>query len=132
ARRVLSGLRFDGIVEIEFKRDARDGRLKLLDINPRAWGWHTLGARAGIDFPYLLWRVLEGARIGGLRGRTGVRWVRMLTDVPTVLSEIRAGRLSPRAYLSSLHGPLEFAVFAVDDPLPALAELPSVLHLAWR
>ena len=60
ARRVLAALRFDGIVEIEFKRDTRDGRLKLLDINPRVWGWHTLGRRAGVDFPYLLWRMMEG------------------------------------------------------------------------
>ena len=132
ARRVLGALRFDGIVEIEFKRDARDGRLKLLDINPRAWGWHTLGARAGIDFPYLLWRLLEGARFRGLRGRPGVRWIRMLTDLPTALSEMRAKRLSPLAYLSSLRGPIEFAILAPDDPLPALAELPTTLGLALR
>src|SRR6266404_38639 len=63
ARRILESLRFDGIVEVEFKRDARDGTLKLLDINPRVWGWHSLGRRAGVDFPYLLWRQLRGERV---------------------------------------------------------------------
>ena len=32
ARRILRALRFAGIIELEFKRDARDGALKLLDI----------------------------------------------------------------------------------------------------
>jgi predicted ATP-grasp superfamily ATP-dependent carboligase len=34
--------------------------------------------------------------------------------------ELRSRRLSARSYLRSLRGPLEFAVFARDDPLPAL------------
>ena len=132
ARRVLAALRFDGIAEVEFKRDARDGGLKLLDINPRAWGWHTLGRRAGVDFPYLLWQMVSGAKIAPRRGRAGVRWVRALTDLPTVLGEVRAGRLSPRAYLESLRPPIEWAVLAADDPVPALVELPAALALAWR
>jgi predicted ATP-grasp superfamily ATP-dependent carboligase len=44
-RAILGALRFNGLVEVEFKRDSRDGICKLLDINPRIWGWHTLGAR---------------------------------------------------------------------------------------
>src|SRR5919109_5497400 len=78
AARVLGALRFDGIVELEFKRDPRDGRLKLLDINPRVWGWHTLGRAAGVDFPFLLWLALHGEALPRIRGRVGVRWVRAL------------------------------------------------------
>jgi len=131
ALRIIEWLRFDGIVEIEFKRDPRDGRLKLLDINPRPWGWHTLGRRAGVDFPYLLWQMMSGTPIAPLRGRPGVRWVRALTDVPTAMSEMRAGRLSLRSYLASLTGPIEYAVLAADDPVPALLEVPATAYLAW-
>lgn len=131
ARPIIEVLSFDGIIEIEFKRDARDGRLKLLDINPRPWGWHTLGRRAGVDFPYLLWQMLSGIPVTPRRGRPGVRWVRALTDVPTAIGEMRAGRLSPRAYLSSLRGPIEYAVLAADDLIPALLEVPATAFLAW-
>jgi len=55
-----------------------------------------------------------------------------LTDVPVSISEIRAGRLSILDYLSSLRGPIEFAVLAPDDPVPALIEVPAALYLAWR
>jgi len=132
AARLLAVLGYEGIVEVEFKRDPRDGRLKLLDVNPRVWGWHTLAGRAGVDFPYLLWRMTSGASVPEVRGRSGVRWVRALTDLPTAFGEIRAGRLSVAAYLSSLRGPIEFAILATDDPVPALIELPAALYLAWR
>src|SRR5436189_295152 len=112
ARRILNALRFDGIVEVEFKRDPRDGALKLLDINPRVWGWHSLGRAAGVDFPYLLWRLLRGEQVDERRGRAGVRWVRALTDLPVSIGEIRAGRMTMREYLASLRGPMEFAILA--------------------
>lgn len=133
-RRVIEGMSYTGLVEVEFKRDMRDGLLKLLDINARAWGWHTLGARAGVDFPYLEWRLLHGESVPEVHGRPGVRWIRMATDVPTSVREILAGRMSLRAYFSSLRGPLEHAMIARDDPLPGIADVPltAMVHLRRR
>jgi predicted ATP-grasp superfamily ATP-dependent carboligase len=132
ARRLLAGMRYTGLVEVEFKRDARDGRTKLLDVNPRVWGWHTLGRRAGVDFPYLAWRLARGEAVEPGRARAGVRWVRLSTDLPTALKEIGRGRLSPLGYLRSLHGPRERAIFARDDPLPGLLEGPLLAYVAVR
>jgi D-aspartate ligase len=120
ARRLLAAMRFTGLVEAEFKRDERTGQNRLLDVNPRPWGWQSLCGRAGVDFPYLLWRMASGAAVPPVRALPGVRWVRMTTDLLAVAGEVRAGRLSARAYLRSLRRPLEFAVFAPDDPLPSL------------
>lgn len=121
ATRLLAALRFSGMVEVEFKRDPATGANLLLDINPRAWGWQSLGGRAGVDFPYLLWRLASGDRIPRTRAVAGVRWVRGSTDVLAAIGEVAAGRLSVRDYARSLRRPLEFAVFAPDDPLPSLA-----------
>jgi D-aspartate ligase len=132
ACRLLARLRFTGIVEVEFKRDARDGRAKLLDINARAWGWHTVCARAGVDFPWLQWRFLHGERIEPRTARPDVRWVRMSTDLPTAAGEVRGGRMSWRKYLESLRPPVEFAIYASDDPLPAVVDLPVLAGLAMR
>ncbi|HZU07179.1 MAG TPA: ATP-grasp domain-containing protein [Chloroflexota bacterium] len=131
AQRLLAAMGYTGLVEVEFKRDPRDGRFKLLDVNARTWGWHTLGRRAGVDFPFLLWRLLHGEPPPPSRARPGVRWMRLLTDLPTAAGEIARGRLAPRAYLRSLVGDREGAVFAWDDPLPALLELALVPYL-WR
>ena len=124
SRRLLAAIRYTGLVEVEYKFDARDGRYKLLDINPRLWTWSALGGRAGVDFPYLLWQMMVGMPVPQQRGRTGVRWVRMSTDVPAAIHEMLRGHLTPGAYLRSLRGPLEFALIAEDDPLPGLLDLP--------
>ncbi len=134
-RRLVSAIGFTGIVEVEFKRDPRDGLYKLLDINPRIWGWHTLGQRAGVDFSYLLWRLIQGESLPEMRGIAGVRWMRMSTDLAAAITEIWRGRLSARAYFKSLCGPVESAIFAADDPLPAFLEVPlgvyALLKRRW-
>ena len=120
AGRLLAAMRFTGMVEVEFKRDPVTGSNMLLDVNPRAWGWQSLGARAGVDFPFLLWRLATGDEVPATRAVAGVRWVRAGTDLLAVAGELAAGRLSLRDYARSLRRPLEFAVFAPDDPLPSL------------
>jgi predicted ATP-grasp superfamily ATP-dependent carboligase len=130
--RLLEALRFTGLVEVEFKRDPRDGRLLLLDVNPRVWGWHTLCGRAGVDFPYLLWLALRNEPLPPSEARTGVRWVRTTTDLPMVAKEVLGRRMSLRAYLRSLRGPVEGAIFARDDPAPGLVELPLLLSILAR
>ena len=125
-------MRYTGLVEVEFKHDPRTGCDYLLDINPRVWGWHTLGRRAGVDFPYLQWQLLQGDPVAEARARPGVQWVRMTTDLPTVVRELWHGRLSLPAFRHSLHGPLEFAIFAPDDPLPAIVEIPELIVRTGR
>lgn len=132
ARIVLAAIRFTGLAEVEFKRDARDGTFKLLDINPRVWGWHTLGARAGVDFPYLTWQFAHGAALSETRGRAGVRWLRATTDLLAVVQQLRRGGFSLRSYLHSLRLPLEFAIWGADDPLPGLCEIPALLYARCR
>lgn len=132
ARRLIAELRYDGLIEVEFKRDPRDGRPKLLDINARVWGWHTLGRRAGVDFPALQWRLLHGEHVSEVHARQGVRWVRMATDLPTAAGEIVAGRMRIGSYVRSLRPPLEHAMLAADDPLPGLLDAPVIATLAAR
>ncbi len=58
--------------------------------------------------------------------------MRMATDVPMAIQEILNGRLSLRAYLQSLRGPKESAVFAWDDPLPGFLELPLLAAMLGK
>jgi D-aspartate ligase len=132
SQRLLKEMRFNGLIEVEFKRDARDGELKLLDINPRVWGWHSLCQRAGVDFPYLAWRLAQGLSVPASKAELGVRWLRFSTDLPTSLREIARGRLPVRDYLRSLHGPRAQAIFARDDPWPGLVELPMLMGTLTR
>src|SRR5207247_1403581 len=50
SQRFLRAIDYYGLVELEYKLDPRDRQFKLLDVNARTWGYHTLGLKAGVDF----------------------------------------------------------------------------------
>jgi predicted ATP-grasp superfamily ATP-dependent carboligase len=53
AKRLLSSVRWQGVAMVEFKRDIRDDKAKLMEINGRFWGSLQLAISSGIDFPSL-------------------------------------------------------------------------------
>jgi D-aspartate ligase len=124
ACRFLRSIGYSGIAEVEFKYDARDGRYKILDVNARAWTWIALGHVAGVDFPYLLWRLATGESVAQMRGRAGAAWLHLSRDLMAAGQEILAGTFSPASYLKSFRRLMEFAAFAADDPLPGIVDLP--------
>jgi predicted ATP-grasp superfamily ATP-dependent carboligase len=130
--RFLTAIDYYGLVELEYKRDPRDGVCKLLDVNARTWGYHSLGGPAGVDFPYLLFRDQIGAPVEEAHARPGVSWIRLSTDVPNALRDIWAGRLRPGEYLRSLRGVNTEAVFSIHDPLPGLYEIALLPYLAVK
>lgn len=130
--RFLRAIGYYGLVELEYKLDPRDGEYKLLDVNARTWGYHSVGPAAGVDFPYLLFCDQLGGEIPRVRGRPGVRWIRLATDVPNALVDLRAGRLRPREYLASLRGVDTEAVFSMRDPLPGIYELALLPYLFFK
>jgi D-aspartate ligase len=120
ARALLAHVRYTGLVEVEFHRDPRTNSLKLLDVNHRVWGWHTIGAAAGVDFAYLEWQMQNGLEFPFKRGKPGIRWRRAATDAIAlthelfVERELRTLRTFKRA---------NAAVWQADDPVPALADI---------
>jgi D-aspartate ligase len=132
SKRFLRAINYYGLVELEYKLDARDGQYKLLDVNGRTWGYHTLGAAAGVDFTHLLFADQVGEDVQPCRARSGVRWVRLLTDIPTAAMEILGGRQDFRVYLDSLRHFQVESVFSREDPVPGLVELALLPYLTVK
>ncbi len=57
---LLRRLACNGLSQVEFKRDPRDGRFKLMEVNPRLWQWHSLASACGVDLPLIAYRDLVG------------------------------------------------------------------------
>jgi D-aspartate ligase len=128
--RFLQRIGYYGLVELEFKLDTRDGQYKLLDVNGRTWGYHTLGFGAGVDFPSMLFADQLGEPVEPRRAQVGARWIRLLTDLPTGVVEIARSRQTFRSYLSTLKQLRAEAVFCREDPLPGFIELALLPYLA--
>ena len=111
--RLLGALRFHGISQVEFKRDPRDGRLKLMEVNARLWQWHGLAAACGVDLPRIAYFDLVGKRLpaaaaDGARKRWAITF--LAGETPALLRP-----------------PYVDAVFARDDPKPVLAHAARVV-----
>ncbi len=114
--RLLRALGFHGVSQVEFKRDRRDGRYKLMEVNPRLWKWHGLAGSCGVDLPRIAYRDLLGERLAPVRmSREGRKWV------VTVLGGARPVFARP---------PYVDAVFALDDLEPALYQTARVIKRA--
>lgn len=129
AEKLLRHMHASGMVEVEFKYDEHCKQYKLLDINIRPWGWHTLCIACGLDFPYMQYCSAIGSTAAEIPARIdyGYRWVRLLTDIPAAVQEIRAGITTPRDYLKSLKGKTAFSVLDWRDPLPTFGDAGIVL-----
>ena len=128
SEKFLASLDFSGLVELEFKFDARDGRYKLLDFNNRAWAWIGLTEAAGVDMPYVAWRLATGRRAEPQRGNAGAVWTHVARDLASAARHALEGRLRVADYLACWRRPLVLAAFAWDDPLPGFLELPLALY----
>jgi predicted ATP-grasp superfamily ATP-dependent carboligase len=83
-----------------------------------------------VDFPYLLFADQAGECVQACRGKAGKTWIRLVTDVPTGLSEIFKGHQDWLDYLRSLRDYNVEAVFSTEDPFPGIAEL-ALLPYLW-
>ena len=110
--RFLRGLGFHGISQVEFKRDPRDGRFKLMEINPRLWQWHGLAAATGVDLPLIAYRDLTGEQVAPASANgSRKRW---------------AISVMPGERPAVLRPPYVDAVFAKDDLRPGLVHMARV------
>jgi predicted ATP-grasp superfamily ATP-dependent carboligase len=135
SERVLEALKWHGVAMLEFKRDARDGVSRLLEINGRFWGSLQLAVDAGVDFPALLYRLaVEGDVAPVLDYRVGVRLRWGLGTVDWLL--LRSRETGARRALRDLLGPggprARGEILRRDDPAPAAVELAQYLGAAAR
>jgi D-aspartate ligase len=114
-REVVSRLGLQGVAKIDFKRGP-DGRLWLLEVNPRYTLWLHPAARAGVNIPAMVWADLTGRPRPALSPlRSGVSWCSSW--------DLQAARQAgvPLAQWASWARRCEArSMMALDDPLPLL------------
>jgi predicted ATP-grasp superfamily ATP-dependent carboligase len=116
----MKQVRYQGHVGIELKYDDRDDTYKLIEVNARFGLWDGLPSLCGIDFPLINYRYLHGQTIRKIeKFEDGVRWVSFERDLRAFRKYRSEGDLNAWRWLSSIcSGRRDFAVFALDDPIP--------------
>jgi predicted ATP-grasp superfamily ATP-dependent carboligase len=123
--RLLRAAGYTGLAHVELVRDPRDGKLKLLEVNtrPPIWAGIAMGPELGIA--RIAYDDLTGAEPQPERTLPdGITWLYLAKDVWVSAQMARRRELHPREFLRHYVGGKKVrAVFAADDPRPALASL---------
>ena len=106
-----------GVAKLDFKRD-EDGKLYLLEVNPRFNLWHHLAAVAGLNLPAIVYADLTGApRPPVSSAAVGFGWSRPFQD----LKSVRASGATLGTWLRWTVRARARSGASTDDPLPMAA-----------
>lgn len=128
--RLLEQTAYRGIFSAEFKRDARTGQFRLLEVNTRAWWYVEFAARCGVN-------VCQMATLDALGEPVtpparpfvvGAGCVSLGGDMKAVLTQSRGQRVGWAGVLRQW-ATAHRHVFRWDDPRPGVVELAD--HLRW-
>jgi len=121
---LLADLRYRGIFSAEFKRDARCGTLRILEVNTRAWWYVEFAARCGVNVCRMAHEDAQDRPVSPAAQAyaIGAGCVNLDGDIKAVLTR-GAHRTEPlpRTVLKWVRAHCH--VFRWDDPWPALSGL---------
>lgn len=60
AKEMCRHLRYTGLAEFEFKKEADTGRFVLIEINPRSWSWIGITPYCGVSLPWMAYCDMTG------------------------------------------------------------------------
>ena len=125
---LLRALNYTGVCEVEYLKDPRDGKYKLIEINARTWLWVGLARACGVDFATMAYEYVNAGDVTAPNDyETGTCWVNPFTDTAYALKAMLQGWLSPAAYLKSfLGGRTVSALFDKKDIRPGLVYLRNI------
>jgi predicted ATP-grasp superfamily ATP-dependent carboligase len=128
---LMEKIEWHGVAMVEFKLDKKDGEPKLMEINGRFWGSLPLSIASGVDFPYLLYKmVTEGDVEPVFEYKTGVkcRWL-IHGDILWFISSLndRKDKLNVVKEFFKFNG-MNYDILSKNDFLPTIGALRVALH----
>ena len=123
--RLLDSVGYRGFAHVEFARDPRDDTFKVLEVNTRLPVWAGIAMTDTFDVARLAYDDLRGVPSPAQATFQGnLAWVYLAKDLWVSAQMARRRELSLRDFLGHhVRTGKVRAVFAADDPLPALASV---------
>lgn len=125
--RLLAETRYFGLGEVEWMWDEKSGVYKFLEINTRAWKWHTLSNQKHFSFIGKMIEYFDSQdennkdnTFGENKEKNIVAWCERLTDYAVIFKEWIHGRMKLGDVIKSYRISHESAVWRWSDPLPGI------------
>lgn len=128
SRILIKKLRYTGVCEIEWLRDSRDNKPKLIEINARTWLWVGLAAKCGVNYPKLLYDYVNTKKIPKFAGYEKSKiWLNLYTDLVYSVKSMMHGMERPKNIAKTYHRFTE-ACWDWKDPIPFFAYAALITH----
>lgn len=133
SKKLLESVKYRGTVHVEYKKDPKDGKYKLLEVNPRFIRTNWLHTYCGVNIPYILYTdLVEKKDISTKIVKTNVYWIELYADIINSIIRDRKGLLALNEYISSYRKDKTFAVLAKEDLKPFLYQFLRLLFKYLR
>ena len=129
----MKAIGYQGILDIGYRYDARDGLYKVLDINPRIGSTFRLFvAENGMDVARALYLDMTGQPVLGGTPHEGRKWIVEDQDLVSCLQYRKRGDLTFKEWVKSFQGVEEGGFFATDDFMPCVTRAMALFGEALR
>jgi len=123
----FKGINFRGLGNIEFKRDLRDGKLKVMECNVRFTQATELLIRSGMDISLVIYNHLVGIRVPLIDSyQQNLRLWFPVRDFSAYRQLKKRKEISFWEWVKSLRAKHVFPYFKWSDPLPSIVSFLNV------
>lgn len=128
-RHFMKSVGYQGMLDIGYRYDERDGKYKVLDVNPRIGSTFRLFVGDnGLDVARVAYLDLTGQQVPSSRMIEGRKWLVEDSDIVSSIRYHNDKNLTFMQWAKSLRGVQETAWFAVDDLFPFFVMCNANLH----
>jgi len=132
-RKLLHNLKYEGFSCMEFKKDTRDNKYKLMEINTRNNLTTSLAVKCGMNFPWIMYRHLLYGEVKQYSNfKNNIYWIDISHDVMRFFVSRKEEGYNLTGYLKPYFSNKVFAIFNFLDPLPFLKRLHYFFSLAMQ
>ena len=115
----MKGIGYRGPLDIGYRYDARDGKYKVNDINPRIGAmFRVFVGENGMDVVRALYQDMTSQPITPAKAPEGRKWIVEDVDLLSSFRYWRDGKFTVKEWMNSFRGIKEMTFLAADDLLP--------------
>ena len=129
--KLLRDTKYHGVSQLECKKDPRDGKFKLIEINVRYWMWHGLATACGANLPYIQYQDSIGIKLNRrISSVSHKKWRESFLAILLSYRRVSKGHLTWGDFVKALSPTCVDGIFNFKDPKPGLVYLhPKIVPL---
>lgn len=124
AEKILNLTSYFGLAEVEFMYDKKTDQYKFLEINTRAWKWHSISNGLGFSFIGKMISYFNENDVAEIKDfHQQIAWIERLTDTVVIIKEVLKGNNLLKEVFKSYKIKKVYAVWSSKDILPFIMYL---------